>query len=128
MQNDPIVGRFYRHYKGGLYYINAVAEDEENPQRRAVVYTGMDGRTWFRNVVVFNENVAIGDKAHKTRYSDSSIYDEVCTLCGATDAMKPITGPCPKAEGNIIVQRFELVTERFRVEPNPGQIAAEEGD
>jgi hypothetical protein len=23
---------------------------------------------------------------HQTRYSDSSLYDEVCTLCGATDA------------------------------------------
>lgn len=24
--------------------------------------------------------------SHQTRYSDSSLYDEVCTLCGATDA------------------------------------------
>lgn len=24
--------------------------------------------------------------SHKTRFSDSSFYDEICTLCGATDA------------------------------------------
>jgi hypothetical protein len=26
------------------------------------------------------------DLSHTTRFSDSSIYDEVCTKCGATDA------------------------------------------
>lgn len=24
--------------------------------------------------------------SHRTRYSDSSLYDEVCVLCGATDS------------------------------------------
>jgi hypothetical protein len=33
---------------------------------------------------------------HKTRYSDSSLYDEVCTLCGVTDynGMKELDKPC----------------------------------
>lgn len=37
---------------------------------------------------------------HKTRYSDSSLYDEVCTLCGATDARgnDALQRPCPCAE------------------------------
>jgi hypothetical protein len=33
---------------------------------------------------------------HKTRMSDSSLYDEVCTGCGVTDADGPITGECPR--------------------------------
>lgn len=32
---------------------------------------------------------------HVTRYSDSSLYDEVCTLCGATDAGTGLRYPCP---------------------------------
>lgn len=34
---------------------------------------------------------------HKTRYSDSSIYDEVCIWCGATDAWgdERLEKPCP---------------------------------
>lgn len=37
--------------------------------------------------------------SHKTRYSDSSIYDEVCIYCGATDASGDydLKFPCPKA-------------------------------
>jgi len=36
---------------------------------------------------------------HETRYSDSSLYDEVCVKCGATDAAgdKRLNEPCPKA-------------------------------
>lgn len=41
--------------------------------------------------------------SHKTRISDSSIYDEICTLCGATDARggNRLNEPCPKAESKL---------------------------
>ena len=32
---------------------------------------------------------------HVTRFSDSSLYDEVCNLCGATDATGKLDLPCP---------------------------------
>lgn len=34
---------------------------------------------------------------HKTRFSDSSLYDEVCVHCGATDARgdRRLEQPCP---------------------------------
>lgn len=37
--------------------------------------------------------------SHQTRYSDSSLYDEVCTLCGATDARNDdrLRHPCGQA-------------------------------
>jgi hypothetical protein len=31
---------------------------------------------------------------HETRFSDSSLYDEVCINCGETDGDGPITGSC----------------------------------
>lgn len=36
-------------------------------------------------------------KLHKTRFSDSSVYDEVCIYCGATDARGDprLEKPCP---------------------------------
>lgn len=33
---------------------------------------------------------------HKTRFSDSSLYDEICTACGCTDSQKELENPCPK--------------------------------
>jgi hypothetical protein len=35
------------------------------------------------------------DLGHVTRFSDSSLYDEVCTKCGATDASGKLNDPCP---------------------------------
>jgi len=39
--------------------------------------------------------------SHKTRFSDSSFYDEVCVNCGATDEVPggwgELAKPCPKA-------------------------------
>jgi len=41
--------------------------------------------------------------SHKTRFSDASSFDEICTECGATDMVcpGPLDQPCPKAEGLI---------------------------
>ena len=40
------------------------------------------------------------DPTHRTRYSDSSLYDEVCVLCGATDSRgsDALDRPCPGSE------------------------------
>lgn len=35
---------------------------------------------------------------HNVRYSDSSLYDEICTRCGSTDAGKRMHLPCPNPE------------------------------
>ena len=32
---------------------------------------------------------------HKTRFSDSSFYDEVCIYCGATDRDSELDASCP---------------------------------
>lgn len=33
----------------------------------------------------FQKTMVMSGKAHVTRFSDSSLYDEVCILCGARD-------------------------------------------
>lgn len=48
-----------------------------------------------RIIVLLEANVI---KSHKTRMSASSVYDEVCTKCGATDGRNDdrLNQPCPK--------------------------------
>lgn len=36
-----------------------------------------------------------GSRAHVTRMSDSSLYDEVCKVCGITDGQAEFNQPCP---------------------------------
>ncbi len=40
--------------------------------------------------------------SHVTRFSDASSFDEICTLCGATDQVPggwgKLAEPCPKSE------------------------------
>lgn len=45
---------------------------------------------------------------HKTRMSDSSLYDEVCVWCGATDGngVAALNGPCPKAPVTPSAEQF----------------------
>jgi hypothetical protein len=44
--------------------------------------------------------------SHVTRFSDSSLYDEKCVNCGATDSpytqrgSRTLADPCPKPVGN----------------------------
>jgi hypothetical protein len=42
---------------------------------------------------------------HVTRLSDSSLYDEVCTLCGCTDTSGRLSEPCPKAEAQLCTRQ-----------------------
>lgn len=52
-------------------------------------------------------------RPHKTRFSDSSQYDEVCVYCGKTDAMGPLKGNCPKFQFDTLEDAMKEV-ERFR--------------
>ena len=74
---------------------------------------------------------------HVTRYSDSSLYDEVCVNCGATDTSGKLDQPCPSAppisgpespatqaviadlQGMVAHDAHEQVMDTFV--PNPGQ-------
>jgi hypothetical protein len=49
---------------------------------------------------------------HKTRFSDSSLYDEVCTLCGYTDAGEMLKVPCEKiAPQENLLERNNLAKQ-----------------
>lgn len=38
------------------------------------------------------------DFCHSTRFSDSSLFDEICAKCGATDRIKALYLPCQSAD------------------------------
>ena len=55
------------------------------------------------------------DLGHKTRSSDSSFYDEICLLCGATDSRfqreRLLQKPCLK--GRKPMTEFFIMTNSF---------------
>lgn len=69
---------------------------------------------------------AMGDKkyqdqlhpSHKTRYSDSSYYDEVCVYCGETDRVPGGWGnlkyPCAKEPEERRVARLLEASQGFK--------------
>ena len=54
---------------------------------------------------------------HKTRYSDSSLYDEVCEVCGATDSNGDLNGPCPGPQGDRKAELTELLASAGFMHP-----------
>lgn len=65
-----------------------------DPDLRAP-WTRFRGMISARIVELLEANVT---KGHKTRFSDSSLYDEICMKCGATDGRNDdrLNQPCPK--------------------------------
>jgi len=62
---------------------------------------------------------------HKTRYSDSSLYDEVCTVCGArdwslgTDEIGDEPCPGPASNWRRIVEKYvPLIGQYFKCDRN----------
>lgn len=45
---------------------------------------------------------------HKTRFSDSSLYDEKCVYCGATDGWgdNGLKNPCPQKDNPNKKERY----------------------
>ena len=52
----------YRHFKGGMYELVAVARDSENPDNLLAVYRALygDGEYWVRPLGMFFEKVLRG--------------------------------------------------------------------
>jgi hypothetical protein len=63
-QNLPIAGRKYRHYKGGVYEVIAVAFDADNYPNNVIVYKNENGVVFTRSVEYWNSKVEI------TRYEE----------------------------------------------------------
>jgi len=46
--SEPIPGTFYRHYKGGLYYVMALAQHTERDTEFLVIYRHVGGNVYAR--------------------------------------------------------------------------------
>lgn len=58
----PIIGGTYRHYKGGLYRVLAIALHSETLAQMVVyetLYENELGRTWVRPAEMFLENIEV---------------------------------------------------------------------
>ena len=64
------------------------------------------------------------DNSHTTRFSDSSLYDYICTKCGATDAAgdNRLYSRCPaeraKEVGNLFIRDDDATQLVFSVPPS----------
>lgn len=60
---------------------------------------------------------------HKTRYSDSSFYDEVCIVCGGTDAHGDdrLQHPCEGSAKAGAVAAAKRKVERAREAPQDAE-------
>jgi hypothetical protein len=69
MSTSVIIGGTYRHYKGELYTVLAVARNEANPEEQVVVYRAEYespdfgvGQVWIRKLERFLEMVEVDGK------------------------------------------------------------------
>jgi hypothetical protein len=79
----PTVGRLYRHFKGGVYCVRAVAECASGRQGAGVVVYSRqpgNGTTWYRPVAEWNETVTGEDGVARLRFTpiDERNPDEPC--------------------------------------------------
>lgn len=49
---------FYRHYKGGLYYVLEVGTHTET-EEQLVIYVGKDNKIWIRPLAMWNQTVKV---------------------------------------------------------------------
>lgn len=62
----PIVGGLYRHFKGGIYQVIAIATDEAQRDKSLVIYRSVaDGSVWARELSVF---MSKRDKVKRPNY------------------------------------------------------------
>lgn len=59
---------FYRHFKGGLYFLERVAMNSENPAQHLIIYTDQMGICWARPSAMWNEEVRWPDGSWKPRF------------------------------------------------------------
>lgn len=52
----PTINSYYRHYKGGLYRVDAIALHTET-EEQMVIYTNKFGDTFARPLTMWNERI-----------------------------------------------------------------------
>ena len=60
MENQVIIGKVYRHFKGNYYFVENVALDSETKERMVVykpIYDRTDSKIWVRREKMFLEEI-----------------------------------------------------------------------
>lgn len=70
--SEPVAGRLYRHYKGGLYRVICLAKREEESHVEVVVYRSIVGVwVWTRTVESWREPTEAGSERFHDVASDA---------------------------------------------------------
>ena len=51
------IGKTYKHYKGNIYKIIAIAKHSENLEDMVVYQSVKDGKTWVRPATMWNDEI-----------------------------------------------------------------------
>lgn len=65
MKTEVHIGRLYKHYKGNLYKVHAVAKCSETLEERVVyeaLYENPKGKMWVRPLEMFAESLIVDGK------------------------------------------------------------------
>lgn len=54
---EVIINAYYRHFKGNVYKVQAVAKYSEDHSKELVIYTDKSGNTWARPKEMFLSKV-----------------------------------------------------------------------
>lgn len=96
---NVVIIRAYRYYKKlGTRKQNVykAVEDIFSPNKAVKVMEQVEARREV-NAQFAPVDSTMDNNGHQTRFSDSSLYDEVCVNCGATDTSGKLDHPCPSA-------------------------------
>lgn len=82
-EDTPLVGGVYRHYKGGLYVVVAIAT-MEGSKERCVVYRGSDGHVWVRPLRQWFQGVQCPEPGHRHTLTRFAYDPQPIATTGAT--------------------------------------------
>jgi hypothetical protein len=120
--NGRIIIRAYRYYKKLGTRKKDVYKAVED------LFSANKAIEVMEKVELYRDQKQLTDPAtnngHTTRFSDSSLYDEVCTKCGATDTSGQLDQPCPVSALQPITSRQLLAEVRKHPNGSPEQKAA----
>jgi len=117
--DNRVVIRSYRFYKNLVHKkdVYKAIEDLFSANEAVKVMERVEAyRAKFNAPLAVPETGATSQ--HVTRMSDSSLYDEVCVNCGATDASGKLNQPCPSALMTPVPQPPVLTLEQAKTGPD----------
>lgn len=109
-----MIGKKFKHFKGGIYEVIALAKDCDDPNRELVIYRSMsDQQTWARNMDEFTNMALLPDGTHVKRFT------ELDTNIKTIDIIHQLAKELPTNEHDesIVDELINKVSSKFETKP-----------